>query len=57
MILGNDIKRLKAYDRANGTLEKSQKLYDELRAMPALAKLPEISRNPILTDWRINFRD
>ena len=52
-----DIKRLKAYDRANGTLEKSQELYDELRAMPALAKLPEIPRNPILTDWRINFRD
>ena len=37
-----DIERLKAYDHSNGTLEKSQKLYEELRAMPALANLPKI---------------
>ena len=51
------IKRLKAYDRANGTLEKSQKLYDELRAMPALAKLPKISEMPNQINSRIEFRD
>ena len=43
------IKRLKAYDRSNGTLEKSKKLYEELRAMPALANLPEIPKNPVFT--------
>ena len=37
------IERLKTYDRKNGTLEKSQKLYEELRLFPAFAKLPEIS--------------
>ena len=36
------VERLKAYDRENGTFEKSQKLYEELRSMPALANLPEI---------------
>ena len=52
-----DIKRLKAYDRANGTLEKSQKLYNELRAMPALAKLPKISEMPNQINSRIVYRD
>ena len=36
------IERLKTYDHKNGTFEKSQELYEELRSMPALAKLPEI---------------
>ena len=36
------IERLKLYDHENGTFEKSQLLYEELRSMPALAKLPEI---------------
>ena len=36
------VERLKAYDRENGTFENSQKLYEELRSMPALANLPEI---------------
>ena len=39
----NRIWRLKNFDRANGTFEKSQELYEELRSMPALANLPEIS--------------
>ena len=39
----NRIWRLKNFDRANGTFEKSQKLYEELRSMPALADLPEIT--------------
>ena len=43
------IKRLKAYDRSNGTLEKSKKLYEELRAIPALVNLPEIPKNPVFT--------
>ena len=34
--------RLKTFDRENGTFEKSQELYEELRLMPALANLPEI---------------
>ena len=37
-----DIERLKMYDRKNGTFEKSQQLYEELRSLPAF-KLPEIS--------------
>ena len=37
-----EVEDLKAYDRENGTFEKSQKLYEELRSMPALANLPEI---------------
>ncbi len=37
-----DIERLKLYDRENGTFEKSQELYEELRLLPAFAKLPEI---------------
>ena len=37
-----EVKDLKTYDHENGTFEKSQKLYEELRSMPALAKLPEI---------------
>ena len=36
-----DIERLKMYDRKNGTFEKSQELYEELRSLPAF-KLPEI---------------
>ena len=36
------IERLKMYDRKNGTFEKSQELYEELRLLPAFAKLPEI---------------
>ena len=36
-----DIERLKMYDRKNGTFEKSQELYKELRSIPAF-KLPEI---------------
>ena len=36
------IERLKSYDRENGTLEKSQELYEELQSLPAFAKLPEI---------------
>ena len=36
-----DIKRSKTYDRENGTFEKSQELYEELRSLPAF-KLPEI---------------
>ncbi len=36
------IERQKVYDHENGTFEKSQILYEELRSMPALAKLPEI---------------
>ena len=51
------IKCLKAYDRANGTLEMSQKLYNELRAMPALAKLPKISEMPNQINSRIVYRD
>ena len=35
------IERLKMYDRKNGTFEKSQELYEELRSLPAF-KLPEI---------------
>ena len=38
----DEVEELKAYDRENGTFEKSQKLYEELRSMPALANLPEI---------------
>ena len=34
--------RLKTFDRENGTFEKSQELYEELRSMSALANLPEI---------------
>ena len=37
------VERLKTFDHENGTFEKSQKLYEELRSMPALAKLPEIT--------------
>ena len=37
-----DIERSKTYDRENGTLEKSKELYEELRSLPAFAKLPEI---------------
>ena len=37
-----EIEDLKSYDRDNGTLEKSQELYEELRSLPAFAKLPEI---------------
>ena len=33
----------KTFDHENGTFEKSQKLYEELRSMPALANLPEIT--------------
>ena len=36
------VERLKFYDRKGNTFEKSQKLYEELRSMPALANLPEI---------------
>ena len=36
------IERHKTYDHENSTFEKSQELYEELRSMPALAKLPEI---------------
>ena len=32
----------KTFDYENGTFEKSQELYEELRSMPALANLPEI---------------
>ena len=37
-----EVKDLKTFDHKNGTFEKSQILYEELRSMPALAKLPEI---------------
>ena len=33
----------KTFDHENGTFEKSQELYEELRSMPALKNLPEIS--------------
>ena len=33
----------KTFDHENGTFEKSQELYEELRSMPALANLPEIT--------------
>ena len=36
------VEQLKTFDHKNGTFEKSQLLYEELRSMPALAKLPEI---------------
>ena len=36
-----EIEDLKSYDRRNGTFEKSQELYEELRSIPAF-KLPEI---------------
>ena len=36
-----EIEDLKSYDRKNGTFEKSQELYEELRSLPAF-KLPEI---------------
>ena len=37
-----EVNDLKTFDHKNGTFEKSQILYEELRSMPALAKLPEI---------------
>ena len=37
-----EVKDLKTFDHENGTFEKSQLLYEELRSMPALANLPEI---------------
>ena len=37
-----DIERSKTYDRESDTFEKSQELYEELRSLPAFAKLPEI---------------
>ena len=37
-----EIEDLKSYDHENGTLEKSQELYEELRSLPAFVKLPEI---------------
>ena len=37
------VEQLKTFDHKNGTFEKSQKLYEELRSMPALANLPEIT--------------
>ena len=33
-----DIARSKTYDHKNGTFEKSQELYEELRSLPAFAK-------------------
>ena len=39
----DEVYALKTFDRENGTFEKSQELYEELRSMPALANLPEIS--------------
>ena len=38
----DEVKVLKTFDHENGTFEKSQELYEELRLMPALANLPEI---------------
>ena len=38
-----EVNDLKTFDHKNGTFEKSQNLYEELRSMPALANLPEIA--------------
>ena len=37
-----DIERSKTYDRESDTFVKSKELYEELRSLPAFAKLPKI---------------